>query len=270
MPEKTNFPLLKVKDLKVYFYQGKGAKAQNTIKAVNGVSFELRQGEILGLVGESGCGKSTLSRTIMRLQEAKSGEISLNGENLLSLSGKKLRKKRHLWQMVFQDPYSSLNPRINISETLKGALSRKNPALKNKEFKEKIENLLNIVGLSPQVAQKYPHEFSGGQRQRIAIARALAVEPKLIIADEPVSALDVSIQSQILNLFLDLQKKFNLSILFISHDLSVVRYISDRTAVMFGGKIVELEETEKIFSSPQHSYTKTLLAAAPQLNYTIA
>jgi len=244
------------------------SKVTATVKAVDGVNLQIEKGEILGLVGESGCGKSTLSRTIMQLQEATAGAITLDGERLDQLSGNDVRKRRLDFQMIFQDPYASLNPRMTIFSTLGEAIRQRHPHKKGSELVKSISELMQRCGLDPRFMRKYPHEFSGGQRQRIAIARALAPEPKLIIADEPVSALDVSIQSQILNLLLELRRDLELTMIFISHDLSVVRYISDNIAVMFAGKIVEYGDAEEVFNNPKNDYTKTLLSAIPHLKYT--
>lgn len=235
------------------------------IRAVDDVSLSIEKGEILGLVGESGCGKSTLSRTIMQLIPATSGEVMLAGESLTRLSHHEVRMRRLDFQMIFQDPYASLNPRMTIFSTLEEAMKQRHPKLGKTELYDKIIALMETVGLDPAVMKKYPHEFSGGQRQRIAIARALAPEPKLIIADEPVSALDVSIQSQILNLLRKLREDFQLTMIFISHDLGVVRYIADNIAVMYQGKIVEYGEAETVFHHPQHDYTKRLLNSIPKL-----
>ena len=242
------------------------SKTTETIKAVNGVSLSIEKGEILGLVGESGCGKSTLSRTVMQLEPATSGKVILNGEELTALPKKEVRPRRLDFQMIFQDPYASLNPRMTIFSTLAEAICQRHPNLKkDPALSDKVIELMATVGLDSRHMQKYPHEFSGGQRQRIAIARALAPEPKLVIADEPVSALDVSIQSQILNLLLELRKKLDLTMIFISHDLSVVRYIADNIAVMFSGRIVEYGEADEVFLKPKHDYTKKLLSAIPHL-----
>ncbi|MFT4638461.1 MAG: oligopeptide transport system ATP-binding protein [Verrucomicrobiales bacterium] len=235
------------------------------IKAVDDVSFEIARGEILGLVGESGCGKSTLSRTIMQLVPPTSGSIYLEDRDLSGLSPDEVRKERLNFQMVFQDPYASLNPRMTISSTLGEALRTRHPELAGDTLGTSVGELMEKVGLAPRFMKKYPHEFSGGQRQRIAIARALAPDPKLIIADEPVSALDVSIQSQILNLLTNLVKDLNLTMMFISHDLSVVHYIADRIAVMEKGKLVESGPADEIMKDPQHDYTKTLLSAIPKV-----
>ena len=261
-------PFLELQEIKTHFPVYKGMmikKLTDTVKAVDGVSLSINQGEILGLVGESGCGKSTLSRTIMQLIPATTGSVILENQNLSTLPRSEVRKRRLDFQMIFQDPYASLNPRMTIYSTLAEAIKQRHPGLKGSDLDQKIVALMQRVGLDQRFMQKYPHEFSGGQRQRIAIARALAPEPKLIIADEPVSALDVSIQSQILNLLLKLRKDLNLTMIFISHDLSVVRYISDNIAVMYEGKIVEYGEAEEVFNNAQHNYTRKLLEAIPHI-----
>lgn len=232
------------------------------IRAVDNVSLSLEQGSILGLVGESGCGKSSLSRAIMQLQPLTAGNIVLDGINLSELPAREVKRRRTDFQMVFQDPYASLNPRMSIFSTLVEALSRREK-LKKTARQDAVAELMQRVGLSPEHMFKYPHEFSGGQRQRIAIARAIAPRPALLLADEPVSALDVSIQSQILNLLTDLTRQMNISMIFISHDLSVVHYIADHIAVMQRGKIVEYGSAEAVFNHPSHSYTQNLLAAIP-------
>lgn len=262
--------MLELQDVKTHFPVNKGliiSKQVDTVKAVDGVTFSINQGEILGLVGESGCGKSTLSRTIMQLIPATGGSITLEGTELTSLAKSEVRARRLDFQMIFQDPYASLNPRMTVFTTLAEALTQRQPALKKSKNKltDAVTKLMERCGLNPSFMQKYPHEFSGGQRQRIAIARALAPEPKLIIADEPVSALDVSIQSQILNLLLDLRSELDLTMVFISHDLSVVRYIADNIAVMHKGKIVEYGDADRVFNQPEHPYTQRLLNAIPQL-----
>jgi oligopeptide transport system ATP-binding protein len=259
---------LELNNIKTHFPVFKGVlmrKVTDTIKAVDGIDLSIEEGEILGLVGESGCGKSTLSRTIMQLIPATDGSVILKGENLSTLARSEVRKRRLDFQMIFQDPYASLNPRMTINSTLAEAITQRHKKLKGDELDHKIGELMERVGLDPRFKQKYPHEFSGGQRQRIAIARALAPEPKLIIADEPVSALDVSIQSQILNLLLKLRHDLNLTMIFISHDLSVVRYISDNIAVMHQGKIVEYGDAEYVFNKAQHPYTQKLIEAIPHI-----
>ena len=235
------------------------------MRAVEDVCLSLEKGRILGLVGESGCGKSTLSRAIMQLQPLTSGSIVLNGTDLSTLPAREIRRRRTDFQMVFQDPYASLNPRMSILSTLAEALGTRTPLSKS-EREVAVAALMNRVGLSPEHMYKYPHEFSGGQRQRIAIARAIAPQPALLLADEPVSALDVSIQSQILNLLTDLTKEMGISMIFISHDLSVVHYIADDIAVMQRGKIVEYGTADDVFHTPQHPYTQNLLASIPRLN----
>ena len=234
------------------------------VRAVDDVSLSVERGRILGLVGESGCGKSTLSRAIMQLQPLTSGSIELNGTNLSALSPAEVRRRRLDFQMVFQDPYASLNPRFSIFSTRAEALSRREP-LPRRERESAVAELMNRVGLSPEHMYKYPHEFSGGQRQRIAIARAIAPRPALLLADEPVSALDVSIQSQILNLLNDLTRDLGLTMIFISHDLSVVHYMADDIAVMRRGRIVEYGPADEVFGNPQHEYTRKLLEAVPKM-----
>lgn len=259
---------LEIRHLHTHFTKHAGtvfSPRTEVIRAVDDVTLSIEKGEILGLVGESGCGKSTLSRTIMQLIPATSGEVVLAGESLTRLSHHEVRMRRLDFQMIFQDPYASLNPRMTIFSTLEEAMKQRHPNLAKAELYNKIIALMETVGLDPAVMKKYPHEFSGGQRQRIAIARALAPEPKLIIADEPVSALDVSIQSQILNLLRKLRDDFQLTMIFISHDLGVVRYIADNIAVMYQGKIVEYGEAEQLFHHPQHEYTKRLLNSIPKL-----
>lgn len=265
-----NKTLLEVKDLKLHFPVEEGLlfkKKVGAIRAVDGIDFIIREGETLGLVGESGCGKSTTARAIAQLYKATSGEILFNNKNLNELSTQELLEERKNIQMVFQDPYASLNPRMTvgeiISEPLKVYKNRGLMDITKSEITDKIESLMETVGLSHMFKNRYPHEFSGGQRQRIGIARALALNPKLILADEPVSALDVSIQSQILNLFTDLQEKFNLTYLFIAHDLAVIEYISTRVAVMYLGRIMEISESKKLYKKPLHPYTEALLSAAP-------
>jgi len=259
---------LEIRNLHTHFTQRSGpifAPKRNIIRAVDGVSLSIEKGEILGLVGESGCGKSTLSRTVMQLITPTSGSIILDGEDLSKLPSSVVRKRRLDFQMVFQDPYASLNPRMTVFSTLAEAVRQRHPKLKGQALTDRVETLMATVGLDARVMRKYPHEFSGGQRQRIAIARALAPEPKLIIADEPVSALDVSIQSQILNLLKALQKDLSLTMIFISHDLGVVHYIADRIAVMHHGKIVESGPADDVFHHPKDTYTRKLIASIPKL-----
>jgi len=261
----SNKSILEIKNLKTHFpvYNGLFMKRQTgVLKAVDGVSFSLQPGDSLGLVGESGCGKSTIARTIIRLLEPDEGKIIYNGQDISHFSEKKLRPIRTEIQLIFQDPYASLNPRMTVYDILAEPIIEYKIVSK-KQLKNKITELMNAVGLSYQLIKKYPHEFSGGQRQRVAIARALSVRPKLLIADEPVSALDVSIQAQILNLISDLKINMGLTLLFISHNLAVVRYICNKTAVIYSGKIVEIGETDSIFKKPSHPYTKSLISAVP-------
>ena len=250
--------LLEVRDLVKHFPAGVG----QTVHAVDGVTFDIRAGETLGLVGESGCGKSTLGRVIAQLITPTSGSIALEGSDLTSLRGEKLRQRRRQLQMIFQDPFASLDPRMTVGDIVAEPLDNFG-VMRGKQRAERVRELLRVVGLNPYFTNRYPHEFSGGQRQRIGIARALALNPKLIVCDEPVSALDVSIQAQIVNLLEDLQAKFNLTYLFIAHDLSVVRHISDRVMVMYLGKVVELAGRDEIYEQPKHPYTKALLSAIP-------
>jgi len=254
-PESTT---LSAKDLTVYY----PLRSKGLLRAVDGISLNLYPGEVLGLVGESGCGKSSLGRALMRLHEPTSGTLSVLGTDFLSLKGSKLREFRRNIQMVFQDPYASLNPRMTVSDALSEPL-RAHFALTPQEISKKVGRALEQVGLTEQAKHKYPHEFSGGQRQRIAIARALVLDPKVLIADEPVSSLDVSVQAQVLNLLKEIQKNTGLSMLFISHNLSVIKYISDRIAVMYLGKIVETASREDLFKKPLHPYTQALISAVP-------
>jgi len=257
-------PLLEVKDLKMHFPVKKGllSRTVNWVRAVNGVTFHLEEGETLGLVGESGCGKTTVGRCLLRLIEATAGEVFFEGVDILSLSREELRKARSRLQIIFQDPYSSLNPRLTVGQTLVEPL-RNYQDLSRRELKDRVDFLMAKVGLLPDQRRRYPHEFSGGQRQRIGIARALALNPKVIVCDEPVSALDVSIQAQVINLLVELQEEMGLSYLFIAHDLSVVEHFSDRVAVMYLGKIVEMTTDWKLYHNPQHPYTQALLSASP-------
>lgn len=251
--------ILSVKDLKKHFPLGKGV----AVKAVDGITFDLYEGETLGLVGESGCGKSTLGRAILRLHEPTSGEVIFKGEDVLKKSRKEMRKLREEMQIIFQDPYSSLNPRMNVFNILSEPLVAHGYFKKGDELKDYVLDLMEKCGLPPYYCYRYPHQFSGGQRQRIGIARSLALNPSFIVCDEPVSALDVSIQSQIINLMMDMQEERKISYIFISHDLSVVKHISDRVGVMYLGSLVELAEKNEIYSNPQHPYTKALMAAIP-------
>lgn len=260
--------LIEVKNLKKYF-PIKGGFFNKTVahlKAVDNVSFFIKKGEVLGLVGESGCGKTTVGRTLLRLYEPSAGEIYFEGENITKLSNELLRVKRRDMQFIFQDPYSSLNPRMTVGDIVGEPILIHEKSLKTSERSERVKELLQLVGLSPFHIRRYPHEFSGGQRQRIGVARALALNPKFIICDEAVSALDVSIQAQIINLFEELKEKLGLTYMFISHDLSVVKHISDRIAVMYLGKIVELAARDELFDDPFHPYTKALLSAVPVAN----
>lgn len=259
--------LIEVKGLKKYF-PIKGGFFNKTVaelKAVNDVDFFIKQGETLGVVGESGCGKSTTGRAILRLHEPTAGEIYFEGQDIMKLDRESLRLKRREMQLIFQDPYSSLNPRMTVGDII-GEPLEVHEKMPSKQKVEKVKELLNMVGLSPYHVRRYPHEFSGGQRQRIGIARAIALQPKFIVADEAVSALDVSIQAQVINLFEELQEKMNLTYMFISHDLSVVKHISDRIAVMYLGKIVEMADANEIFAHPSHPYAKALLSAVPDTN----
>jgi oligopeptide transport system ATP-binding protein len=261
---KETQPLVEVENLKMHFPIKGGifGKTVGSVKAVDGISFFINKGETLGLVGESGCGKSTTGRMLLRLLEPSEGNIYFEGEDITNISTSEMRKKRREMQMVFQDPFASLNPRHTVEKIIEEPLIVH--GVKDKaERKKRVKELLEVVGLSSWHAKRYPHQFSGGQRQRIGIARALAVHPKLIIADEPVSALDVSIQAQVLNLLQDLQKEFDLTYLFIAHDLGVVRHISDRVGVMYLGHIVELADSEKLYDNPKHPYTQALLSAVP-------
>ncbi len=257
-------PLLEVRDLKKHFPINRGifSKTVGYVRAVDGVSLNIRKGETLGLVGESGCGKTTAGRTILRLIEATGGEVRFDGQDVLNLDKKALRAIRRRMQIIFQDPYSSLNPRMTVGGMLNEALTI-HKLTNGRGAGDRIAELLETVGLRPDYSRRYPHEFSGGQRQRIGIARALAVSPDFIVADEPVSALDVSIQAQIINLLQDLQVQFGLTYLFVAHDLSVVEHISTRVAVMYLGRIVEIAESSVLYNNPQHPYTRALLSAVP-------
>ena len=257
-------PILEVRDLKKYFPIKKGllSRTVGQVKALDGISFDVHPGEVLGLVGESGCGKTTAGRCILQLTPPTSGSVKFEGQQLVGLSRGELRPLRKRMQIVFQDPYSSLNPRLTVGSMLREALTTHKLA-SGRAANDRVAELLTLVGLSPTHAARYPHEFSGGQRQRIGIARALAVEPRLIVADEPVSALDVSIQAQVVNLLRDLQRRLNLTYVFVAHDLSVVKHISDRVAVMYLGTIVELASSAALYERPRHPYTVSLLSAIP-------
>ena len=260
----TGGSLVEVRNLKKHFPITSGifSKISGHVRAVDGVSLTIREGETLGLVGESGCGKTTAGRSILRLIEPTEGQVRFDGTDVLGLSRKGLRAIRRQMQIIFQDPYSSLNPRMTVGGMLSEALKIHKLA-RGRSLRTRISELLDMVGLRPDYARRYPHEFSGGQRQRIGIARALAVNPRFIVADEPVSALDVSIQAQIINLLQDLQDRLGLTYLFVAHDLSVVRHISDRVAVMYLGRIVEIADSKQLYTNPQHPYTRALLSAVP-------
>ncbi|MCR3921283.1 MAG: dipeptide ABC transporter ATP-binding protein [Firmicutes bacterium] len=265
MNTEANVPLLEVKNLRKYFpiYKGVFAKAVGQVKAVDDVSFSVTKGQTLGIVGESGCGKSTTGRTLLRLVEPTAGVALFEGKDIFALGAKEMRALRRDAQIVFQDPFASLNPRKTVRDIINEPLQI-HQVSKGKERQKRILELLDVVGLSSSHLRRYPHEFSGGQRQRIGVARALALNPKLIILDEPVSALDVSIQSQIINLLETLQHEFQLTYIFIAHDLAVVRHISDTVAVMYLGRIVETAPADQLFSQPSHPYTQALLSATPE------
>ena len=258
--------ILEVKNLKMYFPVGSGflsRKPVGYVKAVDDVNFTVKRGETLGLVGESGCGKTTTGRAILQLYKPTAGQVIFDGQDLTSMNTKTMRGMRREMQVIFQDPYSSLNPRMTAGNIIGEPLIVHGLVANKTEYRDKVADLLTNVGLNPYMADRFPHEFSGGQRQRIGVARALSVSPKFIVADEPVSALDVSIQAQIINLLEDLQEQFNLTYLFIAHDLSVVRHISDRVGVMYLGHLVEMAERNEIYRNPIHPYTKALLSAVP-------
>jgi oligopeptide transport system ATP-binding protein len=257
--------LVQIRDLQMHFPVTKGIILQRqvgAVKAVDGVSFNIKQGETLGLVGESGCGKSTTGRAILQLYRPTAGEVLFHGTDLTKLKGEEMRRMRRKVQMIFQDPYASLNPRMTVGDII-GEPIKVHNLRQGKEVRTRVQELLQLVGLNPYFINRYPHEFSGGQRQRIGVARALAVEPEFVVCDEPVSALDVSIQAQIINLLEDLQDRLGLTYLFIAHGLAVVKHISDRVAVMYLGKIVELAEGRALYSMPMHPYTQALLSAVP-------
>jgi len=256
--------LLEVENLKKYFPVKKGVLSRTVgqVRAVDGVSFTLKRGETLGLVGESGCGKTTVGRSILRLTEPSAGRVIFNGKNLLEMDREELRNTRASLQIIFQDPFSSLDPRMNVGQIIAEPI-RNHLKIPKSEIRERVAYLMERVGLHPEQSRRYPHEFSGGQRQRIGIARALALNPLAIICDEPVSALDVSIQAQVINLLVQLQEQMNLSYLFIAHDLSVVEHISDRVAVMYLGRIVELTTDRELYRNPLHPYSQALLSAVP-------
>ena len=262
--ETNNNVLLHVDDLVMHFpiYRGVIQRQVGAVRAVDGVSFDIKRGETLGLVGESGCGKSTAGRTILQLYRPTAGAVTFEGVDLVHLKGEDLRKMRRKMQMIFQDPYASLNPRMTVADIVGEPLVVHNVAT-GKEIEERVKHLLDLVNLNPSFAGRYPHEFSGGQRQRIGVARALALQPSFIICDEPISALDVSIQAQVVNLLEELQEQFNLTYLFIAHDLSMVRHISDRVAVMYLGVLVELASRDDLYTQPLHPYTRALLSAVP-------
>lgn len=256
--------LLRVEDLKIYYpVAGSGFGKKEFVKAVDGVTFEVKKGEVFGIVGESGCGKSTLGRGVCKLENLTSGHVYLDGEDITEYNDRRMRSIRKKVQMVFQDPYASLNPRMSVFDIIAEPLLVHHLYQDKADLEKKVLDLLHRVGLDDYHANRYPHEFSGGQRQRIGIARALAVEPSLIIADEPVSALDVSIQAQVLNLLNELKHDLDLTYIFVAHDLSVVEYISDRVGVMYLGNFVEVGEKDKIYSNPMHPYTQALLSAVP-------
>ncbi|HPU01031.1 MAG: dipeptide ABC transporter ATP-binding protein [Firmicutes bacterium] len=265
VPTSAQAPLLKVHQLKKYFQQQSSllGKTRNWLKAVDGVSFSIQAGETLGLVGESGCGKTTVGRTVIGLYQPTAGWVAYKGVNLARAKPAERLEYRRQMQMIFQDPYASLNPRMTVGDIIMEPMVIHHPEMGKKERMERVNELLNMVGLNPEHANRYPHEFSGGQRQRIGIARALAVEPEFIVCDEPVSAVDVSIQAQIINMLERLQEELNLTYLIIAHDLAMVKHISDRVAVMYLGKLVELVDSEELYLNPLHPYTKALLSAVP-------
>jgi oligopeptide transport system ATP-binding protein len=263
--------MLEVRDLQKFFPLGGGllGRRRDVVRAVDGVSFDVRRGEVLSLVGESGSGKTTVGRTVLRLQAPSSGSIRFDGQDITTLSRRKMRPFRQRMQLVFQDPYASLNPRMTVEQIVAAPLEIHGRGGSRAERRGHVEHALGLVGLLPEHRTRYPHEFSGGQRQRVGIARALITEPDLLVADEPVSALDVSVQAQVVNLLLELKQRLGLTMLFIAHDLAVVGHISDRVAVMYLGRIVELADTRALFAAPRHPYTEALLSAAPVANPTL-
>jgi len=266
MPEIRPFPLMEVRNLTKFFPIERGSlfrKKLGDLRALDGISFHISRGETLGLVGESGCGKTTAGRTILRLESPTSGQIIFDGRDISNIDKYEARKLRRNMQIIYQDPYGSLNPRMTVRDIIGEPLLIHELTRDRGEYRDRVDSLLELVGLNPAMALRYPHEFSGGQRQRIGIARAIALNPDFIVCDEPVSALDVSIQAQIINLMEDLQKRLGMAYLFIAHDLAVVRHISDRVAVMYLGEIVEIAAREDLYSHPAHPYTKALLAAVP-------
>lgn len=266
MTKSNGRPLVRVENLKKHFPITRGLIFQReigTVRAVDGIDMEIMEGETLGLVGESGCGKSTTGRTILQLYKPTSGKVFYEDTDLTTLDGDKLRKARRNFQMIFQDPYASLNPRLTVEQIIAEPLEVHNIGNK-KERHERVKELMSLVGLNPSLNNRYPHEFSGGQRQRIGVARALAVEPEFIVADEPLSALDVSIQAQVVNLLCDLRDRLSLTMLFISHDLDVVEYLCDRVVVLYLGRVMEVAPTVELFARPLHPYSQALLAASPK------
>lgn len=264
--------LLDVKDLKMHFpvYKGAFGIKVGVVKAVDGVSFSVREGETFGLVGESGCGKTTVGRAVLRIYKPTAGTITYKGEDITGFTEKEMSKYRREMQMIFQDPYSSLDPRQSVGSIVREAITAdKSNSISKEDVERRVDELLQLVELDVSMKDRYPHEMSGGQRQRLGIARALACNPKLIVCDEPVSALDVSIQAQIINLFIRLQKKLGLTYVFVAHDLAVVRHISDRIAVMYLGNIVEITEAVELYDNPLHPYTKALLSAVPVTDYDV-